>query len=478
MSATSIVVLALYLALMIGVAAWFSRRSAIRDGGDFIMAGRSLPTFVLGGTLLATFVGSGSIIGGANFVFTNGPLAGIFFFLGTFAAIIVLGFMSRRIRESSFNTVPELLRERYGPATGVIGTVLVLVAFIGIGAYQFTGTGYILSLITPLSEVQGTIIALVLICFLAVSGGLKSVAWTDFLSSALVVLGLGSALVWIFAADFGGIGGYVDQLDPAFRSVTGVLGPLQILGYFLPLFLLILGDQNMHQRIGAAKDAATAFRAILVFFVGALLVVGPIILLASSASILNPGSGPDMAILGLAAGGFVPETLGAVILVAALAIIVTTGSSYLLTCSGNVVYDLVFRPGGRRQREAAADPERARRQEVLISRLSVAGVAVLGYVMVQFFPSLLALQMYAYTMYGAAITPVVIAALFWKRASAAGAIASMIAAGAATVAWEVFGPVEEVASVVVALPISVVVLAAVSLAVPQRARERQGVRVE
>ncbi|GAA2097426.1 sodium:solute symporter family protein [Brevibacterium salitolerans] len=468
MSMTNIVVLVLYLALMIGVAAWFSRRKSIRDGGDFIMAGRSLPTFVLGGTLLATFVGSGSIIGGASFVFTNGPLAGIFFFMGTFVGIVVLGLMSRRIRKSSFNTVPELLRARFGPLTGVIGTVLVLVAFIGISAYQFTGTGYILSLITPLSEVQGTIVALVLIGFLAVSGGLKSVAWTDFLSSLLVVLGLGGALAYLFVSDLGGIGGYVDQLDPAFRSVTGVLGPLQILGYFLPLFLLILGDQNMHQRIGAAKDTATAFKAILVFFVGAVLVVGPIILLASSASILNPESDPDMAILGLAAGEFVPETLGAVILVAALAIIVTTGSSYLLTCSGNIVYDLVFRPGSRRQREAAAEPERAQRQEVRISRLSVAGVAVLGYVMVQFFPSLLALQMYAYTMYGAAITPVVIAALFWKRASAAGAIASMVAAGAVTVCWEVLGPVEQVASVVVALPVSLLVLVTVSLAVPQR----------
>lgn len=463
MSTTNIVVLVSYIILMIVVAAWFSRKKSMQDGSDFIMAGRSLPTFVLGGTLLATFVGSGSIIGGASFVFTNGPLPGIFFFLGTFVGIIFLALMSRRIRQTSFNTVPELLRSRFGSVTSVIGTVVVLVAFIGIAAYQFTGAGYIFSLITPMSEVQGTIVALILISFLALSGGLKSVAWTDFLSSILVVLGLGVALVWVFVNDFGGIGGYVNQLDPAFTSLTGTLNPVQILGYFLPLFLLVIGDQNMHQRIGAAKNPATAFKAIVVFFFGTALCVAPIILLASSATIINPASDPDMAILGLAAGEFTPEILGAVILTTALAIIVTTGSSYLLTCSGNIVYDLVYRPGTARRERSGAE-----RRELLVSRVGVAVVAVLGYVMVQFFPSLLALQMYAYTMYGAAITPVVIAALFWKRATAAGAIVSMLAAGITTIGWEVFGPGDQVASVVVALPVAVITLVVVSLATPRR----------
>lgn len=469
MSTTNIVVLVCYIILMIVVAAWFSRKKSMQDGSDFIMAGRSLPTFVLGGTLLATFVGSGSIIGGASFVFSNGPLPGIFFFMGTFVGIIFLALMSRRIRTNSFNTVPELFRARFGPATSVIGTVVVLVAFIGIAAYQFTGAGYIFSLITPLSEVQGTIVALILIGFLALSGGLKSVAWTDFLSSILVVLGLGAALVWVFINDIGGVGGYVNQLDPAFKTLTGTLNPVQILGYFLPLFLLVLGDQNMHQRIGAAKDPATAFKAILVFFFGTALVVAPIILLASGATIVNPGSDPDMAILGLAAGEFTPPIIGAVILTAALAIIVTTGSSYLLTCSGNIVYDLVFRPGTARRERPGAE-----RRELLVSRVGVAVIAILGYVMVQFFPTLLALQMYAYTMYGAAITPVVIAALFWKRATAAGAIVSMIAAGLTTIGWEVFGPGDQVASVVVALPVAVISLVIVSLLTPRRAPVPEG----
>ncbi|HGT1948626.1 TPA: hypothetical protein ACMWVP_002180, partial [Neisseria gonorrhoeae] len=48
--------------------------------------------------------------------------------------------------------------------------------------------------------------------------------------------------------------------------------------------------------------------------------------------------------------------------------------------------------------------------------------------------------------------------------SAAGAVASMLTGGIVTVLWEVLGSVEEIASVVIAAPIAVIVLIVVSLA--------------
>lgn len=451
---TTIIVLIGYLLLMVAIAGWLGKRSAMKSGTDFVLAGQSLPAWVLAGTLLTTFVGSGSVIGGASFVFQNGPLPGIFFFLGTLLGALALGFLAERVRRKSFHTVPQLLRGRFGRSTGAIGTIIVLVAFMGITATQFTGAGYIFSLITPLSETQGAVIAVLLITFLALAGGLKSVAWTDFLSAVLIIIGLIVALAYVLVVDIGGFGTYVDRLDPALSTITGPLTPLQMLGYFLPLFLLCLGDQNMHQRLSAAKSPATARRAAFMFFAGGLLMIVPIILLASSATIINPDSAPDMAVLGLAAGEFTPEVVGAVILVTALALIVTTGSSYLLTCSGNIVYDLIFRDSAKREAQPG--------QQVATARVSIVVMAICAYVLVQFFPTLLDLQMYAYTMYGAAVTPVVLAALFWKRVSAAAAVASMITGGVVTIVWELFG--DTVNSVVIAFPIAATVLVVVSLA--------------
>ncbi len=43
--------------------------------------------------------------------------------------------------------------------------------------------------------------------------------------------------------------------------------------------------------------------------------------------------------------------------------------------------------------------------------------------------------LYAYTIYGSAITPSLIAAMFWKRATKAGAIASILTGTAVTLVW-------------------------------------------
>ncbi|OFT57464.1 sodium:solute symporter [Corynebacterium sp. HMSC05E07] len=454
MNTVFITVLVFYLALMIGISFWFSRGKSMKDGDDFVLAGKSLPAPVLAGTLLATFVGSGSIIGGANFIYTYGPFSGVFFFGGMFSAIVCLYFVAPKVRDAGYHTLPEMFNERFNGAVRVVGIVVVLVAFLGITAYQFTGAGYILSLIAPVSELQGAIISFILITFLALSGGLKSVAWTDFLSSIFIVIGLGLVAGWVFIEDVGGLGSWIDQLNPEFKSLTGTLSGWQALGYFLPLFLLILGDQNMHQRLAAAKSGSAAKAGMGLFFIGAFFVVTPVILAASSSRILQPDIDADKAILSLAASEYSPNMLGAVLLVAALALILTTGSSYLLTCSGNIVYDLIFHDKPQ---------EHSGKTAVNLGRAAVLGLSVIAFVLVQFFPSVLALQMYAYSMYGASITPVVLAALYWRKATSQGALAAMLVGGIVTIGWELIGKPGDLNSIIPALPCAVLALVSISI---------------
>lgn len=211
----------------------------------------------------------------------------------------------------------------------------------------------------------------------------------------------------------------------------------------------------MHQRLGAGKDEETVRKAAVGFFIGAVLLLGTIILLASASSFLLPDIDPGQAILGLAGTDLVPQGIGGILLAGAFALIVTTGSSYLLTCSGNIVYDLVMQ-----RRNASNDPQKT----LKLSRWAVVALAVFAYVLGQSFSSVLALQMYAYTMYGVTITPVVLAALFWKRATSGGAIAGMVVGGIATVVWESSGRSADINAVIGALPLAVLTLVVVSLA--------------
>jgi len=52
------------------------------------------------------------------------------------------------------------------------------------------------------------------------------------------------------------------------------------------------------------------------------------------------------------------------------------------------------------------------------------------------FESVLQASLYAYTVYGAAVTPAVMAVFFWKRATTAGAISSILLGTVITVGWE------------------------------------------
>jgi SSS family solute:Na+ symporter/sodium/proline symporter len=94
----------------------------------------------------------------------------------------------------------------------------------------------------------------------------------------------------------------------------------------------------------------------------------------------------------------------------------------------------------------------------------------------------LSVALYAYTIYGASITPSLLAAFFWKRATAAGAVLSILAGTVITIIWnrmnlgatvpQAFGINTEVDAVIPAILVSIAVLIVGSLATkpPERAK--------
>ncbi|MGD8359975.1 MAG: sodium:solute symporter family protein [Gemmatimonadota bacterium] len=456
-----LVVIVLYLLLMGGIGVHFARRR-VRTGDEFMLAGRSLPLWVMMGTLLATWVGSGTIVGGAAFTYQRGPLATIFFYAGVPIGIIILYFfLAERVRGLSKLTIPEVLEDRYGPMARVLAAVCILLAYVGITSYQFIGGGYVLNLTTGIPVGVGSGITAVFIVFLALTGGLFSVAYTDALSAVLILFGL------IVGVPFAlGAAGGLDlfrELPPAKLSWTGGLTLTQTLGYFLPLLMLILGEQNMYQRFAAARDSATAKRANIGFFAGAVVVLTLVTLIASASVVVYPEIHPDTAVLTMAMGSM-PFLIGAPLLAAAVAFIITTGDSYLLSCSTNVTHDFYVR---------FLNPRASQAQRLWITRGVVLCLGILAWVLGTFFPSVLAIQMYSYTMYGAAITPAVLAALLWRRVTPAGGVASILLGGAGTLFWEL-GLNRPMGwnSILFSLPLSVGALVLVSLATFRPERER------
>jgi len=69
---------------------------------------------------------------------------------------------------------------------------------------------------------------------------------------------------------------------------------------------------------------------------------------------------------------------------------------------------------------------------VIIQRACTVGIGVLAYIMMSQFETILEMALISYTMIGASLAPVLIAAFFWRGVTRAGGVAS-IAAGMSTV---------------------------------------------
>src|SRR6202453_3377266 len=75
-----------------------SRLSKTKTKADYLLAGRSLPTFVLVFTLLSSWIGSGSLLGGAENAYNHG-FAALWQAGGGWAGLLLIYFIAPRARK-------------------------------------------------------------------------------------------------------------------------------------------------------------------------------------------------------------------------------------------------------------------------------------------------------------------------------------------------------------------------------------------
>ena len=398
----------------------------VKTDEDYSMAGRTLPTMVLVGTLMATWMGAGTVLGGpAATAYQFGIFAAVAFSLGSPVGQLILTFIAKRIRRLNAQTVPEVIELIYGPLARVLATIIIALAYIGIVAYQYQGVGLILNSILGIPVQAGTLIAFGVIVVTALFGGLYSVAYTDFLSTIMMMAGL---IIGVpMAISMAGGWDWVVANVPATHFQAGGVSFAELLGFFFPVFFYVMGDQNMYQRFFAAKDEATARKSGIGWMIGCLTTY----LFVASGSITARALYPDIpaaqSFVHLATHGM-PTIIGGICVASIAAFIITTANSFLLSVGVNVSWDVYTRFINR---EATTE------RKLFISRASVLTLGILAYVVIQYFPELLILQQYTYTMYGAAITPALMAAVIWpKRMTALAGLASILTGGVVTIAWE------------------------------------------
>ena len=432
-----LVVILLYLLTLIGIGMY--KAGKIKTQSDFTVAGRSLTPWVLVGTMLATWMGTGSILGNAGKTYDTG-MAALILPLGSVLGIVLLTKIAGKVRAFEKFTVPEILGDRFGPGARMLSVIALVIAYMVIVSYQFNAGGAVLNTVlmdeagNSLISIQtGTIIAAIFIIAYTMLAGLVSVAYTDVANGIIIIFSFVIAIP-IFLAQAGGFSGMAASFEamgkPEHMNFFGVYSTMDIINFCLPPFLLIMGDANMYQRFFASKTAEGAKSATKVLIFAVLLAELMIIFSAWVASSMIPDAEVGKYVLIYAAHKLLPTFLGAIMMTTIVGIIISTADSFLLVPATTLMRDVYLN---------YINPNADEKKIVLLSRLLVLGLGIIAYIVSLGFAKSAGFferALYAYTIYGAAITPSLVAALFWKGATKEGAVASIITGTVTTLLWK------------------------------------------
>lgn len=406
---------------------------------EYFLAGGTLGRVVFPLTMFATLMSSFIFLGSAGWGYRHGmawfAMIGIEAVAGIPLALIGLRAW-RRARAAGYITPTELLGDTFDSDALKLAVLAVQFAWaIPYLAIQAMGGGLLFETISEGAVpfwAGALVVTLVTGLYLSL-GGLRGVAWSDVLQGVVLVAFLGVALTSV-----------VPAIDPAsltsqVAASTDLLAPAGQVGFFTPRiwvsFLLmnamaIIAYPQMFQRFFAA-ESERSFRALLVWWPVMALVAALVpVLFGVWGTQLVPNLGNPDTVIPAVLELYTPAWLVGIVVGGAVAAMMSTADSLALTLSSIVSRDLY---------RDHVNPGASEAAETRVGRLTVAVLLAAGYALA--LPQLgTIIELAVYFIQGnALLLPVFLAALYWPRATAPGALAAVVA-GQGYFLASTFGP--------------------------------------
>ncbi|GIW42456.1 MAG: hypothetical protein KatS3mg076_3033 [Candidatus Binatia bacterium] len=360
-------VLCVYFVLLF-VLGWMGyRRRVEASPDDFYLAGKKLGVVVLFATLYATQYSGNTFLGytgqayriGFAWVMSVGMMMSIVFLYLLFAPVL-----HREAHRHGFLTPGDWIEHRFGDRRlRWLASAIMAFSLLNYLYAQFLAMGHIAVSLSggTVPFWAGVLVLAVVIGFYETLGGMRSVAWTDVLQGAMLLVGLGAVLLLVWSK--------VESLESVTRPLVEEGSPLVAVPswetcatWVSSVALLGLGGcvyPQAIQRIYAARDPSALRRALRVMVWMPLATTFVVFLVGLLAHGILPGRS------GIAADRVMPELLyalsregtlaslgSALVLVGALAAIMSTADSALLTLSSILAWDFY---GVRREKKTSAE---------------------------------------------------------------------------------------------------------------------------
>jgi len=437
--------LAIYSAIILLVGVRAARRNRTFD--DYLLADRKLGPWVAAFSERASGESAWLLVGLPGLAFASG-MSALWVGIGCCAGIAFSWFVvARRLREETGRlqalTLADYFAARF-PGRGhhlrLTATAIILFFFTFYVAAQFLAAGKVLNFYLNIPPVAGMAIGAVLVLFYTAAGGLLAVSWTDLIQGIIMLLTLAVLPLAVLAelggpgtlqSKLGALGGSYLAWTPGaskWAAFSAVAGSLAIgLGY--------MGQPHLVLRFMAIKspDDVRKGRLIavgwaLIAFFGAILIGLTGLAFFGPEAVGESGRIPDIEqLMPMMARHFMPEWLAVIMIVGAIAAMMSTADSQLLASSSAISEDIYRR---------LINPDADQDKLVALGRWATLGVGVVAFLLAwradEFVYNMV---LYAWAGLGAAFGPPLLLALHWRRTSRAGVLAGFISGTVVVIAW-------------------------------------------
>lgn len=282
------------LYLLVSVAIGMYAATRVHNAKDFAVAGRHLPLPIVTATVFATWFGAETVLGiSATFVKEGmgGVVADPF---GAALCLILAGlFFANKLYRMNLLTIGDFYRVRYNRAVELIAAVTIVVSYLGWVSAQIMALGLVFNVVSGgvVSQEVGMVIGALIVLTYTTFGGMWSVALLDFVQMTVIMCGM-LFIAWFVSGMTGGVGAVVAHAEAAGKLNFFPQGDythwVPFIGAWLTMMLGSIPQQDVFQRITAAKNQKTAVRGSVLggslYFVFAFVPM----FLAYSATLVDP----------------------------------------------------------------------------------------------------------------------------------------------------------------------------------------------
>ena len=419
-------VLVLYLGIMAFIG-WYAGRKTNNIGDFFVLSGKA--GVVVSGIAhfstqfsMGTFLGTPGTIYGVGYAGMAISVPG-----AVFCMILPALLIGRKLitlgHKYGFLTMADYLTDRYHSKnmSGVLGVMMLFFLVPMMGA-QIIGAGVIVHVFTGLPEWVGVVGMGIIVILYCMTGGMKGAMMTDVIQGSLMIA---TAVVTfivsiVMGGGFSNINHTLQSMNEAYLTFPGANGYMPWTYYISNIVLwsfFTMGQPHLFTKFFAMKDHKTMFKAILLgtagmFFSATLIEWAGVNGIASIQNIEKA----DQIIPMILQRGMNPF-LASIFIAGIVAAGMSTIDGILVTTTGAVTRDIYQKIINKNATDEA------------VMSLSKVVTVIIGIVVICFGVfqpgSIFEINLFAFSGMAIFVVPILFG-IYWKKATAKGAIASVI----------------------------------------------------